>query len=505
MAAGSFTHTFDTPLYKGASTINTCLFIHGQWVLPAEVPHATIDITNPSDGKYIASISEGGAADVDRAVDAALQAYRTVWGLKCPGTVRGRFLNKLADLVEANQDELAALEAFGVGKNFESARAGDICASVNMLRYFAGWADKVQGKTIETNEKSLAYTRHEPYGVVGAIIPWNFPLLMAVAKIAPILATGNTIVLKPSEVTPLTALRLADLVNEAGIPPGVINIVNGYGKTVGAAIASHMKIAKVTFTGSTFVGREVMHAACASNLKPVTLELGGKNPTIIFDDANLEQAIKWASLAIFHNAGQVCVAGSRIFVQAGIYDQFLTGMTAIATKLERATGDPFTLGTQHGPLVSQAQYDRVMSYIESGKADGAHVLSGGARHGEEGYFIQPTIFTDVKPDMKIFREEIFGPVAAVLKFTTEEEVVQVANNTIYGLSCCVFSQNLSRALRVAHQIEAGSAYVNSGPTGAFNVPFGGYKQSGIGRELGEYALDTYTQVKSVQVNLGLEL
>ncbi|KAG5636466.1 hypothetical protein H0H81_007946 [Sphagnurus paluster] len=373
MAAGSFTHTFDTPLYKGASTINTGLFINGQWVLPAEVPHATIDITNPSDGKHIVSIFEGGASDVDKAVDAALQAYRTVWGLKCPGAVRGRFLNKLADLIEANQDELAALEAFGVGKNFEGARTGDVGGSVSMLRYFAGWADKVQGKTIE-----------------------------------------------PSEVTPLTALRLADLVNEAGIPPGVINIVNGYGKTVGAAIASHMKIAKVTFTGSTFVGREVMHAACASNLKPVTLELGGKNPTIIFDDANLEQAIKWASLAIFHNAGQVCVAGSRIFVQAGIYDQFLTGMTAIATKLERATGDPFTLGTQHGPLVSQAQYDRVMSYIESGKADGAHVLSGGARHGEVGYFIQPTIFTDVKPDMKIFREEIFGPVAAVLKFTTEE-------------------------------------------------------------------------------------
>jgi len=295
------------------------------------------------------------------------------------------------------------------------------------------------------------------------------------------------------------------LINEAGFPPGVINIVNGYGNTVGQAISEHPLIEKVAFTGSTITGRRILKASAETNLKDVTLELGGKSPTIIFDDADLEQAVKWAANGIFFNMGQVCIAGSRIFVQEGIYDAFLTQFTAIAKYLTSATGDPFSNETQHGPQVSQTQFERVMGYIESGKQQGATLHTGGERHGDEGYFIQPTIFTDVKPEMKIVQEEIFGPVAAIIKFKTEEEVIEAANDTVYGLSCNIFSENASRAIRVAHALEAGTAWVNTALTTEVAVPFGGYKQSGIGRELGEYALDTYTQVKAVHVNIGLKL
>ncbi|KAG6879810.1 hypothetical protein C0992_011361 [Termitomyces sp. T32_za158] len=371
---------------------------------------------NPATGKVITAVAAGSSKDVDVAVDVAKKAYKTSWGLKVPGTVRGKLLYKLAELLERDIDEFAALER----KVYANAKAGDIRMSIEVFRYYAGWADKVQGKTIETNEDKLAYTRHEPYGVVGQIIPWNFPLMMLSWKFGPALATGNTIVLKPSEITPLTALRFADLVNEAGFPPGVVNIVNGYGSTVGQAIADHPLIEKVAFTGSTLVGRKILKASSESNLKVVTLELGGKSPTIIFDDADLEQAIKWAAYGIFTNMGQACTAGSRIFVQEGLYDKFLAKFTEIAKNLVAATGDPFVVGTQHGPQVSQIQFDRVMSYIESGRQDGATVHTGGTRHGEEGYFIQPTIFTNVKPEMKIMQEEIFGPVGVVGKFKTEE-------------------------------------------------------------------------------------
>jgi len=414
-------------------------------------------------------------------------------------------LDKLADLIEANIDEFSALEAADVGKVFDKAKSTDIGGAIATIRYYAGWADKIHGQTMETNENKLAYTRREPYGVVGQIIPWNFPLVTLSCKVGPALATGNTIVLKPSEVTPLTALKFAGLVNEAGFPPGVINIINGYGNTVGEAISHHPLITKVAFTGSTIVGRKVLKASAESNLKDVTLELGGKSPTIIFDDADLEQAVKWASHGIFFNMGQACTAGSRIFVQEGLYDKFLASFTQVAKFLETATGDPFTKGTEHGPQVSQTQFDRVMGYIDSGKKEGAKIHIGGARHGEEGYFIQPTIFTDCKPEMKIIQEEIFGPVAAVMKFKTEEEVIESANATSYGLACNVFSENLSRALRVAHQLEAGTAWVNCAQAADVAVPFGGYKQSGIGRELGQYALDTYTQVKGVHVNIGIRL
>ncbi|KAJ2924332.1 hypothetical protein H1R20_g12767, partial [Candolleomyces eurysporus] len=410
---GTFTYTFDTPTYKGTSTINTGLFINNEWV-------------DPVDG----------------------------------------------DLIE----------------------------------YYAGWADKITGKTIETNPTKFAYTRHEPYGVVGQIIPWNFPFSMLAWKIAPAVATGNTVVIKPSEVTPLTALKLAEVVKEAGFPPGVINIVNGYGATVGQAISEHYGIEKVAFTGSTLTGRRILKAAAETNLKDVSLELGGKSPTIIFEDANLEQAIKWAAGGIFFNMGQVCSAGSRIFVQEGVYDKFLEHFTAAAKGLGDSAGDPFAAGTQHGPQVSKTQFDRIMSYIDSGKEAGAHVQAGGERHGDKGFFIKPTVFTNVTPDMKIVREEIFGPVGVVLKFKTEEEVIELANDTTYGLASHIFSENTSRAIRVAHALESGSVWVNCANSLEISVPFGGYKQSGNGgRDLGEYALETYTQVKGVHINVGLKL
>jgi len=395
---------------------------------------------------------------------------------------------------------LAALEALDNGKTFNWARTVDVNFSISVIKYFAGWADKITGQSIETDEKKLIYTRHEPIGVVGQIIPWNFPLLMLSWKIAPALATGNTIVLKPSEFTPLTAIRVCALANEAGIPPGVLNIITGYGPTVGAAISSHMDIHKVAFTGSAVVGRKIMEASAKSNLKNVTLELGGKSPNIIFDDADLDQAVNWAAFGIYWNHGQACCAGSRIFVQAKIYDEFLKRFTAKTQSLK--VGDPFAKESYQGPQVSKQQYDRIMGYIESGKAEGATVHAGGNRHGNEGYFIQPTIFTNTKPDMKIVREEIFGPVGVVIKFEDDDDVIRQANDTSYGLASAVFSQNINRAIKTAHKLQAGTAWINCVNSVNFQVPFGGYKQSGIGRECGEYALENYTNIKAVHINLG---
>ncbi|KAJ6608514.1 aldehyde dehydrogenase [Mycena sp. CBHHK59/15] len=501
---GKCTIDLDTASFKGSISLNTGVFINGEWCDPVDTKE-TIDVINPSNGTKIAAVSLGSSKDVDIAVKAAHKAYKTTWGLKCPGTTRGKLLNRLADLLERDADQFAALEALNVGKPFHIAKNGDMAGVLKCIRYFAGWADKVHGNTIETTEHKLAYTRHEPYGVVGQIIPWNFPMLMLSWKVGPALATGNCIVMKPSEMTPLSALKFADLILEAGFPPGVVNIVNGYGWTVGQAISEHMDIAKVAFTGSTLVGRKVLEAAARTNLKVVTLELGGKSPTIVFEDCDLEQTVKWASQAMYGNMGQSCVAGSRIFVQEGIYPQFMEKFTAVVKGLGSATGDPFSASTRHGPQVSQTQFDRIMGYIDSGKQSGATVHVGGARHGSEGYFIEPTIFTDCTPDMKIVQEEIFGPVAVVLKFKTEEEVIEAANATTYGLSCCIFTENIKRGLRVAHELESGSAFVNSAQLVDPAIPFGGYKQSGIGREHGEYALSTYTQVKGVHVNLGLKI
>ncbi|KAF8195310.1 aldehyde dehydrogenase [Mycena galopus ATCC 62051] len=499
----STTIDFNTPSYKGSITLNTGLFIDGKWVDPVEPD--TIDVINPATAKKIIDISLGSAKDVDIAVKAAQRASKTTWGLKCPGSERGKLMNRLADLMERDIDQLAALDAIDNGKPFSVAKGFDMDLTLRHIRYFAGWADKNQGKSIESSEVKLAYTRHEPYGVVGQIIPWNYPMVMLAWKVGPALATGNCIILKPSEMTPLSALKWAELVAEAGFPPGVVNVVNGYGATVGTAISEHMHISKVAFTGSTLVGRKILEASSRTNLKDVTLELGGKSPTIIFDDCNLDQTLKWASIAAYANMGQSCVAGTRIFVQEGIYPQFIEKFTAMVKGLGEAAGDPFEPTTQHGPQVSKTQFDRIMGYIASGKESGAKVHLGGERHGTEGFFVQPTIFTDVTPDMKIAKEEIFGPVAAVMKFKTEEEVIEAANATEYGLSACVFSENVGRAIRVAHAIESGSTFVNSAQLIEPCMPFGGYKSSGIGREHGEYALRTYSQVKAVHVNIGLNI
>jgi aldehyde dehydrogenase (NAD+) len=498
---GVFSHEFDTPVFKGKVNIQTGLFINGQFVDGSE--KGTIEIINPTNGKPITTISEGTAADVDKAVEVAQHAFDTVWGLNCPGAERGKYLYRLAELMEKNADTYAAIEALDNGKTFNWAKNVDVPGSIGAIRYYAGWADKIHGNTIETTEDKVAYTRHEPLGVVGQIIPWNFPLLMLSWKLGPALACGNTIVLKPSEFTPLTALFTAQLINEAGFPPGVVNFVNGYGPTVGHAISHHMHIEKVAFTGSTLVGRKIMEAAAKTNLKDVTLELGGKSPNIIFDDCDIEQAVNWTVHGIFWNHGQACCAGSRIFVHEKIYDEFLRRFTEKTKTLK--LGNPFDADAYQGPQVSQQQYDRIMSYITSGKEDGATVHLGGERFGTEGYFIQPTIFTDTKPSMKIVQEEIFGPVGVVIKFHDDEDIIKQANDTVYGLAAACFTKNIDRALKTANKLKAGTAWINCVNTLNPNVPFGGYKQSGIGRELGEYALQHYTATKAVHINIGQKM
>ncbi|KAI0668746.1 aldehyde dehydrogenase [Trametes maxima] len=497
----TFVHKFDTPVFKGEVNVPLGLYINGKFVDGSN--GTTIEVINPSTGKVITKIAEGTPKDLDLAVDAAQKAFDTTWGLHANGVQRSRLLNKLADLMEKEADTLAALEAIDNGKTFGWARKADVDHSIRCIRYYAGWADKIFGQTIETSEAKLTYTRHEPIGVVAQIIPWNFPLQMLAWKIGPALATGCTVVMKPSEFTPLSALCVAKLIDEAGFPAGVFNLVNGYGHVVGQAMAEHHGIEKIAFTGSTLVGRKIMEAAAKSNLKKVTLELGGKSPSIIFDDADLDQAVKWAAFGIYYNHGQCCCAGSRIYVHEKVYDEFIRRFTEHTKTLK--VGDPFEPDVFQGPQVSQQQYDRIMSYIKDGKEAGATVHYGGERVGSEGYFMQPTIFTDVKPDMRIVQEEIFGPVCVVAKFKDDDDIVKLANDSVYGLAASVYSQNVTRALSTAHKIRAGTVWVNVANALYPNVPFGGFKQSGIGRELGKYALDNYTAVKAVQVNLHLSL
>ncbi|KAF9461882.1 aldehyde dehydrogenase [Collybia nuda] len=502
--AKSYTHHFDTPLYKGTISINTRLFINGEWVDP--VDKATIDVLNPATGKIITKVAVASSKDVDLAVEAAHKAYKTTWGLHCPGNVRGRLLNKLADLMEQHYDELAALEALDAGKVLGAVKSFEMPLAIGVLRYYAGWADKITGKAIEINGQKFAYTRLEPYGVVGTIVPWNFPLMLGMAKLGPALATGNTLIWKPSEIAPLTALKIAELVQEAGFPPGVVNLVNGYGReSVGQAMANHPGIAKISFTGSCPVGRKVLHAAAITNLKDVTLELGGKGAAIVFEDADMEQAVKWAMHGVYFNNGQCCIASPRIYVQDTIYDEFLHRFTEASREMTVATGDPLLPGMQLGPMASQVQFDRVMTLIASGKKEGATIHLGGSRQGTKGYFIQPTIFTNATSDMRIVREEIFGPVCVVTRFQSEEEVIDVVNNTVYGLASSVFTMNIERALRVTHAIEVGMVWVNSVVAPEAGAAFGGFKQSGTGREYGEEAIATYTQVKAVHVNLSAKL
>lgn len=401
-------------------------FINNEFV--PGVDGKTFETINPHNEKPIVSVHEGTEKDVDIAVKAARAALNGEWKTTTPSQ-RGRLLTRLADLLEREMDTLAAIEALDNGKGVTMAK-GDIKNSEGCIRYYGGWADKITGQTIDTDPNTLTYTRHEPVGVCGQIIPWNFPVQMFAWKIGPALATGNTIVIKSAEQTPLSALYVAKLIKEAGFPPGVVNVISGFGKTAGAAIASHMDIDKVAFTGSTLVGRQIMKAAADSNLKKVTLELGGKSPNIVLPDANIKEAIEWVNFGIFFNHGQCCCAGSRILVHEDIYDHFLEEFKKRTE--QNKVGDPFKADTFQGPQVSQIQYDRIMGYIEEGKGAGAKVVTGGGRHGSEGYYIQPTIFADVDGDMKIVKEEIFGPVCTVQKVRSEEEAIQVANDTNYG-------------------------------------------------------------------------
>jgi aldehyde dehydrogenase (NAD+) len=474
------------------------LFIGGKWL--DSVSGKTFTTVNPATGETICQVAEGDKADVDLAVKAARNAFESGSWPKMNASERGRLMNRLADLIEQHIDELAVLESLDNGKPLRDARHIDLPMTIKCYRYYAGWADKIHGKTIPVEGNFFCYTRHEPLGVVGQIIPWNFPLLMQAWKWGPALATGCTTVLKPAEQTPLTALRVAQLAQEAGYPDGVINVIPGYGPTAGAAISGHKDIDKVAFTGEYLTGQLIMEAAAKSNLKRVSLELGGKSPNVIFADADLDAAIEGAYFGLFFNQGQCCCAGSRLFVEEKVYDQ-VTEKLVKRAKTQKV-GDPFDQTTTQGPQVSQEQCDRVMRYIDAGKKEGAKLLTGGKRHGDKGYFIEPTVFSDVKDDMTIAKEEIFGPVMNVLKFKDVNEVIQRGNQTFYGLAAGVWTRDISKAHRIANGLRAGTVWINCYDVFDAAAPFGGFKMSGFGRELGEYALELYTEVKTVYVNLG---
>ena len=473
------------------------LLIDNQWV-PSE-SGKTFPTFNPATGEEIARIAEADAADVDKAVKAARQALERGPWRKTNASERGRLMNRLADLMERDAGELARLETLDNGMPLSVARHVAVPLTVAHFRYFAGWADKNQGKTIPIDGEYFCYTRHEPVGVVGQITPWNFPLLMYGMKLGPALATGNTVVLKPAEQTPLTALRVGDLIVEAGFPPGVVNIVPGYGPAAGAAIADHMDIDKVAFTGSGEVGRLIMQAAGRSNLKRVSLELGGKSPNIVFADADMEQTIEGCHQALFFNQGQVCCAGSRLYVEDRCYDEFVERSVARARR--RTVGDPFDASTEQGPQIDGTQFEKVMSYIGAGKGEGAELRTGGKRIGDRGHFIEPTVFANVRDEMKIAKEEIFGPVMSIIRFRDLDEVVERANNTPYGLAAAVWTRDIGKAHAIANGVRAGTVWVNCFDVFDAAAPFGGFKQSGMGREMGEYALQQYTEVKTVTVKL----
>ncbi|KAK6829463.1 aldehyde dehydrogenase (NAD(P)+) [Apiospora arundinis] len=479
----------------------TGLYINGEWVKSDK--GATLASIDPATEKTIVSVQSGSKADIDKAVAAARAALKSPEWKNLPGTDRGRLLNRLADLVDAHRETLATIETWDNGKPYTVSLNEDMNEVTSTLRYYAGFADKVFGQVIETNPDKFAYTVREPVGVCGQIIPWNYPLAMAAWKMGPALACGNTVVLKPAEQTPLSILYFANLIAEAGFPPGVVNVVNGLGAQAGAALASHMGVDKIAFTGSTNTAREIMKMA-AGNLKNITLETGGKSPLLVFDDAEMDNAVEWAHGGIMSNQGQICTATSRILVQEGVYRQFVDAFKKQIREVS-CVGDPFEEKTFQGPQVTKAQHERILQYVNVGLKEGATLESGGQRVGDKGFYVQPTVFTGVKPAMRIFQEEVFGPFVTIMPFRTEEEAVELANDTQYGLGAAVFTTNLTRAHRVARAIEAGMVWVNSSQDSDPRIPFGGVKQSGIGRELGEAGLEAYSTVKAIHVNMRSKL
>ena len=473
------------------------LFINGQWTDAAS--GKTFETPNPATGTTLASVAEGDAEDIDRAVQAARAAFDDgPWSRMTPSE-RGRIIWRIGDLILEHAEELAMLESLDNGKPYAVALGADVPLAADLFHYMAGWATKIEGNSINISVPYMpganfhSYTLREPIGVVGQIIPWNFPLLMAAWKLGPALTTGNTVVLKPAEQTPLTAIRLAGLIAEAGVPEGVVNVVTGFGETAGASLAAHPMVDKVAFTGSTEVGRLIVHAA-AGNLKKVSLELGGKSPNIVFEDASPE-AVAGAANAIFFNHGQCCVAGSRLFVQQSRFDEVVQGVADIAKSIKLGPG--MNADTQMGPLVSEEQFQRVTGYLESGRADGATALTGGGRFGDEGYFVEPTVLTNVTRDMKVVREEIFGPVVVAAPFQSLDDIAAQANDSEYGLGAGIWTQDISKAHALAKKLRAGTVWINCYNVFDASLPFGGYKQSGWGREMGHEVLESYTEVKAV--------
>jgi len=472
------------------------LLINGKFV-PAR-SGKTFETINPANEEVLALVAEGDKADVDEAVKAARKAFEESKWAKLGPHQRARFLFKIADAIDSHADELAELESLDNGKPLSQARAIDIPAAAETFRYYAGWCSKIYGETNPSDPSMFNYTLREPVGVCGQIIPWNFPLLMAAWKVAPALACGNTVILKPAEQTPLTALRLGELFCEIGMPDGVVNIITGFGPGAGSSISEHPDIDKVAFTGSAEVGRLILRAS-EGNLKKVSLELGGKSPNIIFPDAEMEAAVPNAMMGVFYNSGQVCAAGTRIFVQRDAYDRFVEQLTKYTEGM--TMGDPLDPKTKMGPLVSKEQFDKVKGYLDIGKKEGARITVGGEAAQGKGYYVKPTIFVDVNNDMRIAREEIFGPVAATIPFKDENDAVFQGNNTTYGLAAAVWTRDVGRAHKVARALKAGTVWINCYGMVDPISPFGGYKQSGFGRELGKYAVDLYTQVKTVFLKL----
>ncbi len=476
------------------------MLIDGEWVDAAS--GETFSTVDPATEESLAEVPAGDAEDVDRAVRAARRAFESGPWPRMTASERGRAIWKLADLIEENLEEFAQLETLDNGKPLTVARAADIPLVVDHFRYYAGWATKVEGETIPVSVPGMfTYTTREPVGVVGQIIPWNFPLLMAAWKLGVALACGNTVVLKPAEQTPLSALRLGELIDAAGFPPGVVNIVTGYGETAGAALTKHPDVDKVAFTGSTEVGKLIM-ATAADSLKRVSLELGGKSPNIVFADADLDLAAEGAAAAIYFNHGQCCCAGSRLFIEDKVFDKVLPKIVDYSEQIQLGPGlDP---ETTMGPLVSSEQFERVNGFLDAGKAEGANIATGGGRPDSltKGYFVAPTVFTGVKPEMKVVREEIFGPVVCAVPFKDPEEVVAAGNDTAYGLAAAVWTKDIQKAHRAARMLKAGTVWINCYNQFDAAAPFGGYKQSGFGREMGKAALELYTQLKTTWVNLG---